>query len=259
MDTYSIDRGYSVPGVVTGKPTSIGGSLGRNEATARGCVFTILSAAKHLGLPINEMRVAVQGYGNAGAIAARLLAREGCRIIAASDTGGAIYNPDGFDPVAVAEHKAATKSVANFPDTDAITNDELLELDCDILVPAALENQITEENAEAIRAKVIAEAANGPTTLAADRILDQKGIWVIPDILCNAGGVTVSYFEWVQGLQAYFWSEREVNLKLRDIMEKAYAAVFKTATKENVSMRQAAMMLAVGRVAEAARIRGIYP
>ncbi|NOZ23432.1 MAG: Glu/Leu/Phe/Val dehydrogenase [Planctomycetes bacterium] len=259
MDTYSMDRGYSVPGVVTGKPVSIGGSLGRNEATARGCVFTILNAMKHLDMPIDGLRVAIQGYGNAGSFTAILLAEEGCRIIAASDTGGAVYNSNGLDPVKLAEHKKSTKSVAGFPDTEAITNEELLELDCDILVPAALENQITEANADRIKAKLIAEAANGPTTLAADKILEEKGVWVVPDILTNAGGVTVSYFEWVQGLQAYFWSKREVNLKLRDIMEKAYAMVYKIASERSVTMRQAAMMLAVTRVAEATKTRGIYP
>ncbi len=176
-----------------------------------------------------------------------------------SETGGAIYNPKGFDPVEVSEHKALTRSVAGFPDTDSVTNEELLALDCDILVPAALENQITGENADQVKAKIIAEAANGPTTLEADKILDEKGVWVIPDILANAGGVTVSYFEWVQGRESYFWSEREVNLKLRDIMEKAYLNVFRTAEDKKVSMRQAALMLAVGRVAEATVVRGIYP
>jgi len=254
-----MDRGYSVPGVVTGKPVSIGGSLGRKEATGRGCVYTILSAVKHLGLSMSEMRVAVQGYGNVGSATAKLLAQEGCRIIAVGDVSGAIYNTDGINPAEVAKHLDATGSVVNFPGTEAITNKELLELDCDILVPAALENQITEENAGNVKAKIIAEAANGPTTLAADKILDKKGVWVLPDILTNAGGVIVSYFEWVQGLQAYFWSEREVNLKLRDIMEKAYAAVSKITDEQNVTMRQAAMMLAVSRVAEATRIRGIYP
>ncbi|MEW6354845.1 MAG: Glu/Leu/Phe/Val dehydrogenase [Planctomycetota bacterium] len=259
MDTYSIDQGYSVPGVVTGKPISIGGSHGRTDATGRGCVFVILSAAKHLGLVPDKTRVAIQGFGKVGSSAARVLVREGCKVIAVSDKFGGIHNPNGIEPDEIKEHLQTSHTVSDFPGAERISNADLLEMDCDVLVPAALENQITEANAERIKARVIAEAANGPTTLAADKILEQKGVWVIPDILANAGGVTVSYFEWVQGLQAYFWSEREVNLKLRDIMERAYAAVYKIASENSVTMRQAAMMLAVRRVAGATQTRGIYP
>ena len=259
MDTYSVDKGYSVPGVVTGKPLAIGGSKGRNEATARGCVFVVLAAARRCGLSANSPTVVVQGYGNAGSIAARLLHERGFSVIAVSDSRGAITNPKGLDPVAVAEHKAKTKSVVGFPGSSEITNDELLTMPCDLLVPAALENQITGGNAQEIKAKIIAEAANGPTTPDADDILASRDITVIPDILANAGGVTVSYFEWVQSLQAYFWSERQVNLELRDVMQRAYHAVQACADDNKCSLREAAMNLAVTRVAEAHRVRGLYP
>lgn len=259
MDTYSIDQGYSVPGVVTGKPISIGGSLGRNEATARGCVFTILSAFNYMNQDVHGKRVVVQGYGNAGWIAAKLLHEQGFKIIAVSDSRGGIYNLKGLDPVLVKKHKEETGSVVGYKDSDTITNEELLELDCDVLVPAALENQITEANASKIKAKVIAEAANGPTTPQADKILIDKGVFVIPDILANAGGVTVSYFEWVQGLQSYFWSEREVNLKLRDIMEKAFDSVYRISIEKKIDMRLAAYCLAVQKVGEAHLTRGLYP
>jgi len=259
MDTYSMDVGFSVPSVVTGKPISIGGSRGRNEATARGCVFVLMSAVKRLRQNLAGMNVVVQGYGNAGAIVSRLLQDQGCRIVSVSDSQGGIYNPKGLDPLAVLQKKTETGSVIHFKDADKVTNEELLELPCEILVPAALENQITQANAARIRAKIICEAANGPTTPEADAVLDAKGVVVIPDILANAGGVTVSYFEWVQGLQAYFWSEREVNIELRDIMQRAYADVHAIAEREKVSLRMAAQMLAVGRVAEATVTRGIYP
>ncbi|NOY81651.1 MAG: Glu/Leu/Phe/Val dehydrogenase [Kiritimatiellaeota bacterium] len=259
MDTYSMHAGYSVPGIVTGKPVSIGGSLGRNEATARGCVFVVLNALKHLDLPIEDLRVVVQGYGNAGSIAARLLAREGATVIAVSDSRGGIYNPKGLDPGAVLEYKAESGSVVGFAGADSVTNAQLLELDCDLLVPAALEKQITADNAPRIKARLIAEAANGPTTPEADCILAEKGVTVIPDILANAGGVTVSYFEWVQSTQSYFWTEREVNLKLRDVMDRAWAAVAAKAEDAQVTLRTAALMLAVERVADAIAIRGVYP
>ena len=259
MDTYSMDVGYSVPGVVTGKPVSIGGSLGRSTATARGVMYTIFNAAKALGFDPLSQRFVIQGFGNVGGNLARLLFQEGCRIIAVSDIEGGIYNPKGLDPIKVSKTLKESGSVIHFKDADKITNDELLTLNCDILVPAALEDQITEDNADKIKARLIAEAANGPTTPIADKILEDRGIFVIPDILANAGGVTVSYFEWVQGLQFYFWSEREVNLKLRDIMEKAFENVYRISREKKVSMRKAALMLAIERVAEATRIRGLYP
>ena len=259
MDTYSMSVGYSVPGVVTGKPVSIGGSLGRNKATSRGVMYSLMNAAKVLGLDLATQRVVIQGYGNAGWNLARLLSEQGCSIVGVSDSLGGIYNSKGLDPVKVYEHKKETGSVVDFTDSDEITNEELLSLDCDILVPAALEDQITEENADKIKAKLIAEATNGPTTPEADKILEEKGVFGIPDILANAGGVTVSYFEWVQDLQSYFWTERELNLKLRDIMRKAFDNVYCISQEKSVSMRKASLMLAIERVAEATRIRGLYP
>ena len=259
MDTFSMNVGYSVPGVVTGKPLNIGGSLGRLQATAKGVMFSIFNAAKKLGFDPFESRFVIQGFGNVGKNLAFLLFREGCRIIAVSDIKGGIYNPKGLDPFKVSEVEKKTGSVVDFRDADRITNQELLTLDCDVLVPAAVENQITKDNASSIKASLIAEAANGPTTSEADKILEDKGVFVIPDILANAGGVTVSYFEWVQGLQFYFWSEREVNLKLRDIMEKAFENVYRIAIKRKVSMRKAALMLAIERVADATKVRGLYP
>jgi glutamate dehydrogenase (NAD(P)+) len=259
MDTFSMNKGYCVPGVVTGKPLSIGGSRGRNEATARGCVFVVLAAARRYNLPSDSPKAVVQGYGNAGAICARLLDELGFRVIAVSDSRGGIVNPKGLDPVAVAEHKRKTGSVVGFPGSSDITNEELLTAKCDLLVPAALENQVTAKNAGEIAARLIAEAANGPTTPEADAILESRGIAVIPDILANAGGVTVSYFEWVQSLQAYSWRERAVNLELRDIMQRAYRDVQAQADREKCSLRTAAMWLAVSRVAEAHRVRGVYP
>jgi glutamate dehydrogenase (NAD(P)+) len=259
MDTISMHRGYTVPAVVTGKPVPLGGSLGRNEATARGVQYTIIQAAKQLGLDLKGATVVVQGYGNAGSIAACLMAERGCKIIAANDTKGGAYNSKGIDPVAIFKHKEATKTVAGFPGTENITNEELLELPCDILIPAALEKAITKENAPRIKPKIIAEAANGPTTPEADEIFCANNVLVIPDILCNAGGVTVSYFEWVQDLQNFFWTEDDVNAKLQIIMDNSYAAVQQVATEHKVSMRTAANMLAIGRVAEATRLRGIYP
>lgn len=259
MDTFSMHQGYSVPGVVTGKPLSIGGSLGRNEATARGCMFTIREACKHLGLDPKGATVAVQGYGNAGAIAAMLLQEMGCKVIAVSDSKGGVQNSTGLDASKAVEHKAKTGSVVGFPGTKPISNEDLLELECDILVPAALENVITEKNAASINTKIIGEAANGPTTPEADEILYKKGVFVIPDILANAGGVTVSYFEWVQGLQGFFWTEEEVNGKLEKIMISSFTDVLQISEEKKVDMRTAAYMLAISRVAEATRLRGIYP
>jgi len=259
MDTYSMDKGYSVPGVVTGKPLSIGGSLGRNTATARGVMFTLMNTAKKLNFDFFQQKIVIQGFGNVGGNLARLLQKEGCKIVAVSDVEGGIYNPKGLNCFKVSETLMETGSVIGFKDAEQITNQELLSLNCDVLIPAALESQITEENANKVRAKVIVEAANAPTTPEADNILNEKGVFVVPDILANAGGVTVSYFEWVQGLQSYFWTEREVNLKLRDIMGKAFQNAWRTSQERKVSMRMAAYILAVSRVAEATKIRGLYP
>jgi glutamate dehydrogenase (NAD(P)+) len=259
MDTYSMHKGYSVPGVVTGKPISIGGSLGRNEATARGCVFTIQEAARHLGMDLGKATAVVQGYGNAGSIAAMLLGEIGVRIIAVSDSRGGAFNPRGIDPVKALEHKGKTGSVATFPEADRLSNEELLELPCDIFVPAALEGVITRENAPRIKARIMAEAANGPTTPEADPILFANNVFVIPDILANAGGVTVSYFEWVQNLEMLHWSEDDVNRRLKDIMVRSFHEVKDIAARERVDMRTAAYILAVGRVAEATLVRGVYP
>ena len=259
MDTYSMDKGYVVPGVVTGKPISVGGSQGREEATGRGVTYTTLNTLKHFNMDIEKTSIVIQGYGNVGGATAELLYKEGCKIIGVGDVYGSIYNSQGLDITKLGKHLANTGSVAKYRNADSIENKDLLELKCDVLIPAALEGQISEDNAQEIKAKIIIEAANGPITPGADSILRQKGIYVVPDILANAGGVTVSYFEWVQGLQSYFWSKREVNLKLRDIMTKAFYDVLAISEKENVDMRMAAYMLAVGRVAEAIKIRGLYP
>lgn len=260
MDTYSMMRGYTVTGIVTGKPVSIGGSLGRMEATGRGCVYTIAEAAKYLDIKLEGARAVIQGYGNAGSVAAMLLNQDhGMKIIAVSDSRGAIYNPNGLSPKRVLEHKAKTGTVAGYPEADSITNEELLTLECEVLVPAALENQITTKNAANIRARIIAEAANGPTAPSAEPILDDSGVFVIPDILANAGGVTVSYFEWVQDNYSFFWKERDVNSNLHEVMVKSFNDVLNMSKKYNVNMRQGAYALAVDRVAEAIKVRGIYP
>ncbi|MBI2266358.1 MAG: Glu/Leu/Phe/Val dehydrogenase [Armatimonadetes bacterium] len=259
MDTYSMNKGYSVPGVVTGKPISIGGSEGRNEATARGCVYVIMEAFQKKGVDPSKAVAVVQGFGNAGSIAAQLLQKEGCTVTAVSDSKGGIHNPKGLDIEKVVEYKKKTGTVVGFPGADSISNEDLLELPCDVLVPAALENVITGKNAPRIKAKLIAEAANGPTTPEADKVFKDKGIMVLPDILANAGGVTVSYFEWVQDIQAFFWSEGEINSKLKQIMTRSFAQVYSIAEREKVPMRLAAYVLALGRVAEALTVRGIYP
>ncbi len=259
MDTYSMNRGYTVPGVVTGKPVQIGGSLGRNQATARGLMYTVLYALKHLGLQKPDLRVAIQGYGNAGYNAAKLLHELDFRIVACSTSRGGILVEKGFDPDEVNAHYQKTGGVSGFRGATAVSNEELLELDCDVLLPCALEGQITKRNAGRIRARIVGEGANGPTTPEADDILFRSGKFVIPDILANAGGVTVSYFEWVQALQEYFWSEREVNLKLRDLMERAFEGVYAVHRERKVDMRKAAYVVAVSRVADALRLRGLYP
>jgi glutamate dehydrogenase (NAD(P)+) len=259
MDTYSMHQGFTVPGVVTGKPISLGGSEGRNEATARGCVYTVIDAARHRGLDLTNATVVVQGFGNAGAIAARLMRDEGATIVAVSDSVSGIHNAKGLDIDRVLGWKREHGTVRGFPGADEVTNAELLELPCDILIPAALENQITERNADRIKASIVAEAANGPTTPEADIILYDRGVFMIPDILCNAGGVTVSYFEWVQDLNRDHWTESEVNGKLRTIMTRAFGEVLARAEREEVNMRTGAYLNAVQRVADATAMRGLYP
>ncbi len=256
MDTFSRIKGSNQFGVITGKPIILGGSLGRNEATAQGIVFIIIKAAEKIGLSLNGATVAVQGYGNAGYIAARLLHDLGCKIVAANDSRGAVYNESGVDPYLLSDHKKATGSCSDFTDCKSITNEELLELPVDILVPAALENQITMQNAAKIKAKIVAEAANGPTTPDADKILHKNGILVIPDILGNAGGVTVSYFEWVQNLMNYYWSAEEVHGKLKTIMYDSFDRVYAASQKHDVDMRTAAYIVSIARVAEAIKARG---
>jgi len=259
MDTYSMHVGYTVPGVVTGKPISLGGSEGRNEATARGTVYCIVEAAKHLKINLKTATVVVQGFGNAGSIAAQLMVAEGSKVLAVSDSTGGIYSPSGLDINRVVAWKAEHSTVVGFPGAKEVSNAEILEIECDVLIPAALENQITVANAERIHAKIVAEAANGPTTPEADEILFRRGIFVIPDILCNAGGVTVSYFEWVQDLNRDHWSEQNVNTKLHEIMTKAFGETVAIAEREGVHMRMAAYLLAVQRVADATTMRGLYP
>jgi len=257
MDEYSKLTGSYCPGVITGKPVEIGGSLGREDATARGGVYTVREAARHLRLNTKNATVAIQGYGNAGSYAA-ILSREilGCKVVAVSDTKGGIYKPDGFDPHSVLQHKKKTGSVINFPGAKPITNKDILELDVDILWPSALENVITKENAPKVKAKIIAELANGPTTPDADKILYNNKVFVIPDFLCNAGGVTVSYFEWVQNVSSFYWELEEVHQRLDKKMTKAFKDTLDMCLKRKVNMRVAAYMVAVDRVARAMELRG---
>ena len=259
MDTYSMTKGYPIPGVVTGKPISLGGSLGRNEATGRGVFYTIQSACEHLHMQLKGATVAVQGFGNAGSIAAQLVYEAGAKVIAVSDSTGCVYNKHGLDIHNLMHLKALTGKVEGFPEAENIGPAELLALECDILVPAALENAIRADNADAVRARIIAEAANGPLMPAADRVLQNKGVFIIPDILCNAGGVTVSYFEWVQDEQHLFWEAQDVYNRLERVMKTSFRDVLKIHEERNVPMRTAANMLGIGRVAEAVQIRGIYP
>jgi glutamate dehydrogenase (NAD(P)+) len=256
MDEFNKTRGHNTPGVITGKPIALGGSEGRGDATARGAVYTIREATKRLNLPLKGATAAIQGYGNAGSYAAILLQEMGSRVLAVSDSRGGILNEKGLDPSAVLQHKQKTGSVVGFSGTKAISNEELLELPCDILVPAALENAITSKNASRIRAKIVAEAANGPTTPDADDILFKNKVFDIPDFLCNAGGVTVSYFEWVQNIYGLYWTVEEVHDRLDKIMTKAFNEVYAIHVKNNVNMRMAAYMLSVQRVAEAMKLRG---
>jgi len=259
MDTYSMTVGYSSLGVVTGKPVALGGSEGRHEATARGCLFVTEEACRVLRRPLRGAKVAIQGFGNAGGIAARLFAEAGAKIIAVSDSKGGIVNPRGLDPLKAIKFKEKSGSVVGLAGTSRISNQELLELKCDILIPAALENVITSENAARIKARIIAEAANGPITPMADDVLSRNNVFLLPDILCNAGGVTVSYFEWVQDLQNFFWEEDQVNAKLEVMMKRAFQEVHETAKRHKVNMRIAAYILAIGRVADATLVRGLFP
>jgi len=260
MDTYSVYAGHTVPGIVTGKPVGLGGSLGRREATGRGVGYLVNRATDALGLDIGKCTAVVQGYGNVGSVAAFSLARYGAKVIAVSDVNGGIYNQNGLDLWALEKHVAENKTVAGFPGSEPVSNEEMLLLPCEILVPAALERQITKANAAQIKCRILAEAANGPTTPEADVILNQRPeIFIIPDILCNAGGVVVSYFEWVQDLQSFFWTETEVVDKLFRILETAWTQILATSRKEKIPMRLAAMSLGVKRVQDAKRGRGLFP
>jgi len=259
MDTYSTREGYSVPGVVTGKPLSIGGSAGRSMATSRGVTYITLATLKHHGMPVEDARVVIQGFGNVGAGTVELLHEQGCRIVGVSDVQGGVYNPGGLSPIGLKRREAEAGTIVGFEGGEPVSNQTLLELECDVLIPAAIEGQLTEDNADRVAASIIVEAANGPTTPEADMIFKERGIPVVPDILANAGGVTVSYFEWVQDLQAYYWSEDEVNDRLRKIMETSYADVLTMAEERKITMRTAATILGVARVAEAHATRGLYP
>jgi glutamate dehydrogenase (NAD(P)+) len=259
MDTYSMHMGYSVPAVVTGKPLNIGGSEGRMEATGRGVAITTREACAVLGLPFEGAKVVIQGFGNVGSITAKILHKMGCTIVGLSDVHGAVYNLDGIDVTWALRYVAEHHELTGMPNTQPIDGKALLELPCDILIPAALEGQLTHENAEKIRAKLIVEAANGPTTREADAIFKRRGITVVPDILANAGGVTVSYFEWVQDLQHFFWSEEETNSRLETVMVNSFKAVNEKRDSTGVDFRMAAYLVAVSRVADATQVRGIYP
>ncbi len=259
MDTVSMEKGYSVTGVVTGKPLGIGGSEGRPTATGRGVTIITLEACERMGLESQGATVAIQGFGNVGSVSAELMHEAGFKICAVSDVRGGVYNPDGLDIKALIEHRTATGYVENFPGTTFVSNEDLLELPVDILVPAALENQITMRNADKIHAKLVIEGANGPTTPDADLALEKRGIVVVPDILANAGGVIVSYFEWVQDLQSFFWEENEINNKMERILKRAFTQMCEQADAHKVSLRLGAYLVAVTRVADATRVRGIYP
>ena len=259
MDTYSMQRGATVPGVVTGKPLLLGGSLGRGEATGRGVYYVAVEAARVLGVTLEGARVAVQGFGNVGRTVAKQLKQEGCRIVAVTGSRGGRFQADGLDLNRLLDYVAGGARLEECPIGDRITNAELFGLPCEILVPAAIGGQVNEANADRIRARILVEGANAPTTLEADVILRERGVLVIPDILANAGGVTVSYFEWVQDLQFYFWSEREINLRLREIMSQAFQRVQAAAEQHAVDLRTAALILSVQRVAQGHLLRGLYP
>lgn len=260
MDTYSTNVGHLVPGVVTGKPIEIGGSLGRLEATGRGVVYTIMEAAKRLNMGMGpETTVAIQGFGNVGYYSAKLITSVGCTLVAVSDVSGGIYNSKGLDLNSLRDWIAENKVLKGYPGGDFITNEELLELPCDILIPAALNNQITEFNAAKIKAKIVAEGANGPTTFTASKMLHDQGVFVIPDILCNAGGVIVSYFEWVQGMQNFFWSEKDVNNKLWEMITSAFNRVYEVHEARNIGMRRAAFISSLDHLSKAMLLRGFFP
>jgi glutamate dehydrogenase (NAD(P)+) len=259
MDTFSMHQGYSVPAVITGKPLAIGGSEGRLEATARGVQYVTREAMLDLGMKPEDCSVVVQGFGNVGSISARLLHELGCKVVGLSDISGGVYNPRGIDVHKALHYSNEHGKLKGLPNTEPVSNAELLLLPCDILIPAALENQLTEKNAAQVKARLIVEAANGPTTPEADRILNDRGIVIVPDILANAGGVTVSYFEWVQDLQRFFWAENEINHRLESIMTRSYHAVRNKAVQQETNLRMGAYLLAVATVAEATEIRGVYP
>jgi glutamate dehydrogenase (NAD(P)+) len=260
MDTYSVHTGYAVPGIVTGKPVLLGGSLGRREATGRGVAYLVNRAADTIGLDLAKATAVVQGFGNVGSVAALSLIRHGVKVIAVSDASGGVFNANGLDVWKLNDYAAKNKVIAGFPDAEPISNEQLLLTPCDVLVPAALERQITEKNAGKIKCRILAEAANGPVTPEADRVLDERPeIFVIPDVLCNAGGVVVSYFEWVQDLQSFFWNETEVTDKLFRILEGAFVQTLNLSRKQNMSMRQAALGLGISRVRDAKKIRGLFP
>jgi glutamate dehydrogenase (NAD(P)+) len=259
MDTYSQQQGHTVPGVVTGKPIEIGGSYGRAEATGRGVIACAVEACRLAGFALDGASVAVQGYGEVGATAAKLAAGLGARVVAVSDVSGGVFAPNGLDLKAVDAWVAEHDELHGFPGGDALTNQELLQVPCDVLIPAAIQNQITGRNAAALRCRVLVEGANGPTDLAADDILADRGVLVVPDILANAGGVTVSYFEWIQGLQQFFWTEEEVNSRLITLMQRAFREVHHVSEERRVSLRTAALMRGINRVAEAKRVRGVFP
>ncbi|TDN67578.1 Glu/Leu/Phe/Val dehydrogenase [Paraburkholderia sp. BL10I2N1] len=259
MDTYSMNQGQTATGVVTGKPITLGGSLGRREATGRGVFVVGCEAARRIGFDIEGARIAVQGFGNVGGIAARLFQEAGAKVVAVQDHTGTLYKSSGIDAVALLEHVAKTGGVGGYPEADTIANEDFWGIESDILIPAALENQITEKNASKIRTKIIVEGANGPTTTAADDILHDKGILVIPDVVANAGGVTVSYFEWVQDFSSFFWTEDEINERLERVMREAFAAVWQVSSEQNVSVRTAAFIVACKRILQAREMRGLYP
>ncbi|MBB5419231.1 glutamate dehydrogenase (NAD(P)+) [Paraburkholderia atlantica] len=259
MDTYSMNQGQTATGVVTGKPITLGGSLGRREATGRGVFVVGCEAARRIGFDIEGARIAVQGFGNVGGIAARLFQEAGAKVVAVQDHTGSVYKSTGIDAVALLDYVAKKGGVGGFPEADAITADEFWTVESDILIPAALENQITEKNAGKIKTRIIVEGANGPTTTAADDILHDRGILVIPDVVANAGGVTVSYFEWVQDFSSFFWTEDEINERLERVMREAFAAVWQVSSEQGVSVRTAAFIVACKRILQAREMRGLYP
>ena len=259
MDTYSMLKGHTTLGVVTGKPLVLGGSLGREEGTGRGVYYMVEESAKIIGKDLKGLRVAIQGFGNVGSAAAKLLSRQESKIIAVSNSKGGIYNESGIDIESLIRHVKENKAIADFPDVEIITNEELLTLDCDVLIPASIEGQITRYNADKVKAGIIVEGANGPTTPEADRILSEHGVCVIPDILANSGGVVISYFEWVQDLQFYFWKENEIHQRLKEIMSNVFNSVLAMSQEKKIDMRMAAWMLGISRISEAQKLRGLYP